>query len=70
MGQGRSRHEEGARAAARPAARAQLSWLFLDRPGHQSRRGHEDDQARRRAASRRRLYRRFARLGLLPHRQL
>ncbi len=57
--QGRSRHEEGARAPARPAACPQLSRLFLDRPGRQSRRRHEDDQARRRAASRRRLHRRL-----------
>ena len=63
VGQGRGRHEEGARAAARPAPRPQLSRLFLGRPGHQPRRRHEDDQARRRAASRRRLHRRFPRAG-------
>ena len=49
--QGRGRHAQGARDAARAAACAELSRLFLDRPGHQSRRRHEDDQARRRSAS-------------------
>ena len=58
------------RALSRPAAGAQLSRLFLDRPGRPSRRGHEHDQALRRAAARRRLHRRLARLGLLPARQL
>ena len=42
--QGRGRHAQGAGAAARAAACAELSRLFLDRPGHQSRRRHEDDQ--------------------------
>ena len=42
--------KQGAQAAARSAPRAKLSRLFLDRPGHQSRRRHEDDQARRRSA--------------------
>ncbi len=36
--------KQGARAAARAAACAELSRLFLDRSGHQSRRRHEDDQ--------------------------
>ena len=62
--QGRGRHAQGAGAAARAAACAELSRLFLDRPGHQSRRRHEDDQACRRSASRRRLHRGFARLGV------
>ncbi len=61
--QGRSRHAQGARAAARAAACAELSRLFLDRSGHQSRRRHEDDQARRRSASRRRLHRRTRSAG-------
>ena len=39
------------RALSRPAARAELSRLFLGRPGHQSRRGHADDPPRRRAAA-------------------
>ena len=62
--QGRGRHAQGAGAAARAAACAELSRLFLDRPGHQSRRRHEDDQACRRSAARRRLHRGFARLGV------
>ena len=62
--QGGSRHAQGAGAAAGAAARAELSRLLVDRPGHQSRRGHEDDQARRRSAPGRRLHRRLARLGL------
>ena len=66
--QGRSRHAQGAGAAARAAACAELSRLFLDRPGHQSRRRHEDDQACRRSAARRRLHRGFAGLGVLPDR--
>ena len=70
VAEGRGRSQEGARALSRPAARAQLSRLFLGRPGHQSRRGHAHDPARGRAARRRRLHRRFARLGLLPDRQL
>ncbi len=43
--------EAGAQALSRPAARAELSRLFVDRPGHQSRRGHADDPPRRRAAA-------------------
>ena len=62
--QGRGRHAQGAGAAARAAACAELSRLFLDRPGHQSRRRHEDDQACRRSAARRRLHRGFAGLGV------
>ena len=58
------------RALSRPAARAQLSRLFLGRPGRPSRRRHEHDPPRRRAAAGRRLHRRLARLGLFPHRQL
>src|SRR5262245_17809057 len=69
VGEGRGRSQEVARALPRPAARAQLSRLFLDRPGHQSRRGHAHDQARGRAARRRRLHRRLPRLGLLSARQ-
>ncbi len=65
----RCRHAQGAGAAAGAAPRAELSRLLVDRSGHQSRRGHEDDQARRRTAPRRRLHRGLARLGLLPHRQ-
>src|SRR5437660_1605181 len=61
VGEGRGRSQE--------VARAQLSRLFLDRPGHQSRRGHAHDQARGRAARRRRLHRRLPRLGLLSARQ-
>ena len=67
--QGRGRHAQGAGAAARAAACPELSRLFLDRPGHQPRRRHEDDQARRRSAPRRRLHRGFAGLGVLPDRQ-
>ena len=37
VAEGRSRHEDGARALARPAARAQLSRLFVGRPGRPSR---------------------------------
>ena len=70
VGQGRGRPQEGARALSRPAARAQLSRLFVDRSGPQSRRGHAHDPARGRAAAGRRLHRRLARLGLLPPRQL
>ena len=70
VAEGRGRPEEGAGAVSRPAARAQLSRLFLGRPGHQSRRRHEDDPPRGRAAAGRRLHRRLARLGLFPHRQL
>ena len=70
VAEGGSRSQGGARAVSRSAARAQLSRLFLGRPGLQSRRRHEHDQARGRAARRRRLHRRFARLGLLPDRQL
>ena len=66
VAEGGSRSQEGARAVPRAAARAQLSRLFLDRPGHQPRRGHGHDQARRAAAAGRRLHRRLARLGLLP----
>ena len=58
------------RAVSRPAAGAQLSRLFLGRPGRQSRRRHEHDPPRRRAAAGRRLHRQLARLGLFPHRQL
>ena len=50
---------------SRSAARAQLSRLFLDRSGHQSRRRHAHDPPRGRAAAGRRLHRGFARLGLL-----
>jgi tetratricopeptide (TPR) repeat protein len=70
VAEGGSRHAQGAGITARAAACAELSRLFLDRSGYQSRRGNEDDQARRRAAAGRWLHRRFARLGLLPHRQL
>ncbi len=66
----RSRLQARARALARAGARAQLSRLFVDRPGHQSRRRHADDPPRGRAAAGRRLHRGFARLGLLPHPQL
>src|ERR1700716_1856631 len=69
MGEGRGRSQEGARALSRPGARPELSRLFVDRPGHQSRRRHAHDQARGRATRRRRLHRRFPRLGLLPDRQ-
>src|SRR6516164_7031130 len=69
VGEGRGRSQEVARALPRPAARAQLSRLFLDRPGHQSRRGHAHDQTLGRAARRRRLHRRLPRLGLLSARQ-
>src|SRR6266566_4626689 len=69
VGEGRGRSQEVARALPRPAARAQLSRLFLDRPGRQSRRGHAHDQTLGRAARRRRLHRRLPRLGLLPARQ-
>ena len=65
VAEGRSRHEDGARAVAGPAARAQLSRLFMGGSGPPSRRGHAHDPPRRRAARRRRLHRRFARLGLL-----
>ena len=65
VAEGGSRSQEGARAVSRAAARAQLSRLFLDRPGRQPRRGHGHDQARRAAAAGRRLHRRLARLGLL-----
>ena len=70
MAEGRSRSEEGAGAVSRPAAGAQLPRLFLGRPGRQSRRRHEHDPPRRRAAAGRRLHRRLARLGQFPHRQL
>ena len=70
MAEGRGRSEEGAGALSGSAAGAQLSRLFLDRPGHQSRRRHEHDPPRRRAAAGRRLHRRLARLGQFPHRQL
>ena len=53
-----------------PAAGAQLPRLFLGRPGRQSRRRHEHDPSRRRAAAGRRLHRRLAGLGQFPHRQL
>jgi len=46
-----------------------LGYSWIDQ-GIKSRRRHEDDQARRRSAPRRRLYRGFPRMGLLPHRQL
>src|SRR6516164_7374359 len=69
VGEGGGRSQEVARAISRPAARAQLSRLFVDRPGHQSRRRHAHDQARGRAARRRRLHRRLPGLGLLPARQ-
>jgi tetratricopeptide (TPR) repeat protein len=46
----RSRSQEGAGASARSAARAELSRLFVDRSGRQSRRGHEDDPPRGRSA--------------------
>ena len=52
------------------AAGAQLSRLFLGRPGRPSRRRHGHDPPRGRAAAGRRLHRRFAGLGLFPHRQL
>ena len=48
---GRGGLEAGAQALSRPAARAELSRLFVDRPGHQSRRRHADDPPRRRAAA-------------------
>ena len=70
MGEGGSRSEKSARSVSRTAARPQLSRLFVDRSGHQSRRRHGDDQEGRAAAPGRRLHRRFARLGLLPARQL
>ena len=40
-----------ARTLSRPAARAQLSRLLVDRSGRQPRRRHEDDPPRRRAAA-------------------
>ena len=52
VAEGGSRSQEGARAVSRAAARAQLSRLFLGRPGHQPRRGHGHDQARRRSSGR------------------
>src|SRR6516165_5336428 len=53
VAEGRGRSQEVARALPRSAARAQLSRLFLDRPGHQPRRRHAHDQARRRTQARR-----------------
>ena len=50
--QGRGRPQEVARAVSRPAARAELSRLFLGRSGRQSRRRHAHDPARGRAARR------------------
>ena len=66
----RSRYEEGAAALSRSAAGAQLSRLFVGRPGRPSRSRHGHDPQGRRAAAGRRLHRRFAGLGLFPHRQL
>ena len=45
------RLQEGARIVAGSAACAELSRLFVDRSGHQSRRRHADDPPRRRAAA-------------------
>ena len=70
MAERRSGYEEGARALSRPAARAELPRLFVGRSGHPSRPRHGYDPPRGRAAAGRRLHRRFARLGLFPHRQL
>ena len=50
MAEGRGRLQARARALARTGARAQLSRLFVDRPGRQPRRRHADDPPRRRAA--------------------
>ncbi len=52
VAEGGSRSEEGAGAVSRSAACAELSRLFLDRSGRQSRRRHDDDPARGRAACR------------------
>ena len=67
VGERGGRLQARARTVPRSGARAELSRLFVDRPGRQSRRGHADDPPRRRAAAGRRLHRGFARLGPLPH---
>ena len=70
MAEGGSRLQEGARALSRPAAGAQLSRLFLGRPGRQSRRGVQDAAPRGRSEAERRLHRRQSRLGALQARPL
>ena len=63
MAEGGSGFQEGAGALSRPAARAQLSRLFLGRSGHQSRRGVQDVAPGGRSEANRRLHRRQPRLG-------
>src|SRR5690349_10049305 len=70
VAEGGSRSQEGTRALPRSAACAQLSRLFLDRPGREPGRGNGNDQKGRAAAAGRRLHRRLSRLGLLSDRQL